>query len=57
MEASTRLARRRPYLIVVCHDLTAVRQHITQTLLIKNSGCVFGSSLELIHQQPQTQVA
>lgn len=44
-------------LIVVCHDLAAVRQHIPHTLLIKSSGCVFGSSLELIHQQPRTQVA
>jgi zinc/manganese transport system ATP-binding protein len=44
-------------LVVVCHDLTAVRQHIPHTLLIKNSGCVFGSSTELIRQQPQAQVA
>ena len=41
----------------VCHDLAAVRQHIPQTLLIKNSGCVLGASTELIHQQPHTQVA
>lgn len=44
-------------LLVVCHDLAAVRQHVPQTLLIKSSGCVFGSSHELIHQQPHTQVA
>jgi zinc/manganese transport system ATP-binding protein len=44
-------------LVVVCHDLAAVRQHIPQTLLIKNTGCVLGSSTELIRQQPQTQVA
>jgi zinc/manganese transport system ATP-binding protein len=44
-------------LLVVCHDLAAVRQHIPQTLLIKNTGCVLGSSTELIRQQPQTQVA
>jgi ABC-type Mn2+/Zn2+ transport system ATPase subunit len=44
-------------LIVVCHDLAAVRQHMPQTLLIKNSGCVFGPSIELIQQQPLTQVA
>ena len=44
-------------LLVVCHDLAAVRQHIPQTLLIKNSGCVLGASTELIHQQPHTQVA
>lgn len=44
-------------LAVVCHDLAAVRQHIPQTLLIKSSGCILGSSTELIRQQPQTQVA
>jgi ABC-type Mn2+/Zn2+ transport system ATPase subunit len=44
-------------LIVVCHDLTAVRRHIPQTLLIKSSGCTLGSSVDLIQQQPQTQVA
>ena len=44
-------------LIVVCHDLAAVRQHIPQALLIKNSGCVLGLSTDLIHQQPQTRVA
>jgi ABC-type Mn2+/Zn2+ transport system ATPase subunit len=44
-------------LVVVCHDLTAVRQHIPQTLLIKSSGCVLGPSTDLIRQQPQTQVA
>ena len=44
-------------LVVVCHDLAAVRQHIPRTLLIKSSGCVLGSSTELIRQQPQTQVA
>ena len=44
-------------LVVVCHDLTAVRQHIPQALLIKSSGCVLGPSTDLIHQQPQTQVA
>ncbi|MGW8463879.1 metal ABC transporter ATP-binding protein [Pseudomonas sp. CLCA07] len=44
-------------LVVVCHDLTAVRQHIPHTLLIKSSGCVLGPSTELIHQQPQTLVA
>lgn len=43
--------------VVVCHDLAAVRQHIPQTLLIKSSGCVLGPSIELIRQQPQTQVA
>jgi len=42
---------------VVCHDLAAVRQHIPQTLLIKQSGCAFGSSTDLIQQTPHTQVA
>ncbi|MHC8323161.1 metal ABC transporter ATP-binding protein [Pseudomonas sp. GB2N2] len=44
-------------LLVVCHDLAAVRQHIPQTLLIKPSGCILGTSSDLIRQQPQTQVA
>jgi zinc/manganese transport system ATP-binding protein len=44
-------------LVVVCHDLAAVRQHIPHSLLIKNSGCVLGPSTELIHPQPQAQVA
>ena len=44
-------------LIVVCHDLCAVREHIPKTLLIKNSACVFGTSKELIQQTPHTQVA
>ena len=44
-------------LLVVCHDLAAVRQHIPQALLIKSSGCVLASSVELIQQQPLTQVA
>jgi zinc/manganese transport system ATP-binding protein len=44
-------------LVVVCHDLAAVRQHIPQTLLIKSSGCTLGPSTDLIRQHPQTQVA
>ena len=44
-------------LVVVCHDLAAVRQHIPHTLLINSSGCLLGPSTELIRQQPQTQVA
>ncbi|KPG99544.1 manganese ABC transporter ATP-binding protein [Pseudomonas sp. RIT-PI-q] len=44
-------------LLVVCHDLAAVRQYIPHTLLIKSSGCTLGPSIDLIHQQPQTQVA
>lgn len=44
-------------LVVVCHDLASVRQHIPQSLLIKSSGCVLGPSTELIRQPPQAQVA
>lgn len=44
-------------LLVVCHDLAAVRQHIPQALLIKSSGCILAPSVELIQQQPLTQVA
>ncbi|WLH35661.1 ATP-binding cassette domain-containing protein [Pseudomonas sp. FP2196] len=44
-------------LVVVCHDLAAVRQHIPKTLLMKNRNCVFGASAELIQQSPHTQVA
>jgi ABC-type Mn2+/Zn2+ transport system ATPase subunit len=44
-------------LLVVCHDLAAVRQHIPQALLIKSGGCVLAPSVELIQQQPLTQVA
>ncbi|ROL82281.1 manganese ABC transporter ATP-binding protein [Pseudomonas protegens] len=44
-------------LVVVCHDLAAVRRHIPQTLLIKSSGCVWGQSQELIAPPLQTQVA
>ncbi|PMX04375.1 manganese ABC transporter ATP-binding protein [Pseudomonas sp. FW215-R2] len=44
-------------LVMVGHDLAAVRQHIPQTLLIKHSGCVFGPSVELIQQTPNVQVA
>lgn len=43
--------------VVVCHDLAAVRQHVPKTLLIKNRDCVFGESVELIQQTPHTQVA
>lgn len=44
-------------LVVVCHDLAAVRQHIPQTLLLKSSGCTFGPSRELITPLPCSQVA
>lgn len=44
-------------LVVVCHDLAAVRQNIAKTLLIKNRECVVGTSAELILQKPHTQVA
>ncbi|AZD25397.1 Zinc ABC transporter, ATP-binding protein ZnuC [Pseudomonas chlororaphis subsp. aurantiaca] len=43
--------------IVVCHDLAAVRQHISQALVIKASGCLFGSSEELIVPPLRMQVA
>jgi len=43
-------------LLVVCHDLAAVRQHLPQALQIKSSGCVLASTA-LILQQPQMQVA
>lgn len=44
-------------LVMVCHDLAAVRQHIPHTLLISHTGCVLGPSVELIAQQPCTRVA
>ncbi|KAF1028354.1 MAG: High-affinity zinc uptake system ATP-binding protein ZnuC [Pseudomonas sp.] len=44
-------------LVVVCHDLAAVRQHIPQVLQIKSSGCVLAPSHELIRPQAQMQVA
>ncbi|MFK3793762.1 metal ABC transporter ATP-binding protein [Pseudomonas piscis] len=44
-------------LVVVCHDLPAVRQHIPQALLLKHSGCVFAPSHELITHSPPGQVA
>ncbi|OCW27844.1 metal ABC transporter ATP-binding protein [Pseudomonas sp. S3E12] len=44
-------------LVVVCHDLASVRQHTQQVVQIKSSGCVFGSSKELIRPQPHMQVA
>ncbi|MFO2465462.1 ATP-binding cassette domain-containing protein [Pseudomonas sp. 15FMM2] len=44
-------------LVVVCHDLAAVRQHLPQVLQIKSSGCVLAPSKELILQQPQMRVA
>ena len=44
-------------LLVVCHDLAAVRQHLPQALQIKSSGCVLAPSTALILQQPQMQVA
>src|SRR5476651_1389225 len=43
--------------VVVCHDLASVRQHTQQVVQIKSSGCVFGSSKELIRPQPHMQVA
>lgn len=44
-------------LVVVCHDLAAVRQHIPHTLLIRHTGCALGRSVDLIAQSPCTQVA
>lgn len=44
-------------LMIVCHDLASVRHHTQHVLQIKNTGCVFGSSKELIRPQPQMQVA
>ncbi|KAF0862046.1 metal ABC transporter ATP-binding protein [Pseudomonas sp. LD120] len=44
-------------LLVVCHDLAAVRQHIAQTLLVHSSGCVLAPSQELISPALQAQVA
>lgn len=36
-------------LVVVCHDLTAVRKHIPQALLIKSSGNVLAPAIQLIN--------
>lgn len=44
-------------LVVVCHDLSAVRQHIPNTLMIKNGSCVFAASAELIQPVAHMQVA
>ncbi|MDP9529057.1 metal ABC transporter ATP-binding protein [Pseudomonas protegens] len=44
-------------LLLVCHDLAAVRQHIPQALLIRSTGCVYAPSRELIAAPVQTQVA
>jgi zinc/manganese transport system ATP-binding protein len=44
-------------LVVVCHDLAAVREHTPQVLQIKSSGCVLAPSKELIRAQPRLQVA
>ncbi|MBC3346278.1 ATP-binding cassette domain-containing protein [Pseudomonas sp. SWRI196] len=44
-------------LVVVCHDLAAVRQHIPHTLRVSQAGCTLGRSVDLITQQPFTQVA
>lgn len=44
-------------LVVVCHDLAAVREHIPQALLIKKTGCLLGASTELTQPQRPMQVA
>lgn len=43
-------------LVVVCHDLPAVRQHIPQALLLKGSGCMLAPSHELIASASPMQV-
>ena len=43
--------------VVVCHDLGAVREHIPHTLLVSHSGCTLGRSIDLIAQQPRAWVA
>ncbi|EJK98732.1 manganese(II)/zinc(II) ABC transporter, ATP-binding protein [Pseudomonas fluorescens Q2-87] len=40
--------------VVVCHDLAAVREHIPHTLRINGAGCVLDRSVDLIAQQPRT---
>ena len=44
-------------LVVVCHDLAAVREHTQQVVQIKSTGCVVGPSQELIRPHPRMQVA
>ncbi|CAH0138680.1 metal ABC transporter ATP-binding protein [Pseudomonas mediterranea] len=44
-------------LVVVCHDLAAVRQHIPHTLLVSHAGCTLGRSVDVITQQPHMKVA
>jgi len=44
-------------LVVVCHDLAAVRQHIPHTLSVSHAGCTLGRSVDLITQQPHMKVA
>lgn len=45
-------------LLMVCHDLQAVRQHIGTSLLISAKGCRYAASRQLIDlPAPQTQVA
>ena len=43
--------------VIVCHDLASVRHHTQHVVQIKNTGCVFGPSKELIRPQPHMQVA
>jgi zinc/manganese transport system ATP-binding protein len=43
--------------VLVCHDLGAVREHIPHTLLVSNSRCVLGRSIDLIAQQSRAWVA
>ncbi|WP_335944978.1 ATP-binding cassette domain-containing protein [Pseudomonas sp. G166] len=43
--------------VVVCHDLAAVREHIPHTLLVSHAGCVLSRSVDLIAEQPRMRVA
>lgn len=43
--------------VVVCHDLAAVREHIPHTLLVSQAGCALNRSVDLIARQPRMQVA
>src|SRR3546814_16113062 len=44
-------------LVVVCHDLAALHQHIPHTLLVSTAVCTPWRSVALITQQPLTHVA
>ncbi|WP_137817500.1 metal ABC transporter ATP-binding protein [Pseudomonas sp. 2FG] len=44
-------------LLVVCHDLAAVRHHIQTSLHIASNSCTLSASKQIIAPQPQMQVA